>query len=468
MAAFVISSLTGAPGIVGNVLGQTALIVGLVAIVSGMRRHRLASACPWLLVAATLLVLVAGLMPPGVLAGTASPPSIADVFYLSSYAAGGLGLLLTIRRRTPDWGLPGLLDSGIVTVSAGLLTWIYLIDPILSAADIGVAPRLVAAAYPLCDLMLAGLGARLLLDGGPKSVAVLSITGYLALTIIPDTLNTLDALAGQTRWTVLVSLLWMISGLVLGLAWVHPSVRDLYASRAVENLDLGPARLSVLMVATLLAPAAQFLQYVRGAQTYVPLICVSCAVMFVLVIARLGGVVAVQRRMVVTDMLTGLHSRRYFESASARLPRRSDRAVAVLMLDIDHFKKINDTYGHDGGDRVLREIARRLSQSVRPGDVLARYGGEEFVVLMPDTLPRDARLVAERVREAVCSRPVDVNDDVDIIVTVSVGVACRPDDVAEADHLTPFADRMLYSAKESGRNRVVTASDQVPVDASVG
>ncbi|GAA1027224.1 hypothetical protein GCM10009557_07770 [Virgisporangium ochraceum] len=459
VGAFVVAALAGAPADVGMALGELALILGLGAALFGIRRYRLNSACPWLLVAAMGLVLVAGFLPSGVLAGTASPPSVADVLYLASYAVGGLGLLLTVHRRTPQHSLPGLLDSAIITVSAGLLTWIYLIGPILGAADVGLASRLVAAAYPLGDLMLLSLGARLLLDGGSRSVAIYSITGYLALTILPDTLNTLDALDGQTRWTVVVSLLWMVSGLVLGAALVHPSASDLYAPTTAENLDLGPVRLGVLMLVTLLAPAAQLLQYVRGAPTYIPLTCVSCCVLFTLVIARLGGVVAVQRRMAVTDLLTGLRTRRYFENAAARLPQTGDRAVAVLLLDIDHFKSVNDTYGHDGGDRVLREVARRLSQSVRPSDVLARYGGEEFVVLMPQTRPEDARMIAERVREAVARRPIEVTDGVAITVTVSVGIACRPGDVDETRQLTTFADRMLYLAKESGRDRVVGAAD---------
>jgi two-component system cell cycle response regulator len=458
VGAYVITTLAGAPDIVGIVLSGISPVFGLVAVVVGARRHRPASPCAVRIALAMLLVTIGSFFPSGVLAGTASPPSLADGFYLLSYAVAGIGLVLTVRRRTPSWSLPVLLDATMIAISAGLLTWIYLVDPILGNATVGLPTRLVAVAYPLGDLVLAALGARLLLDGGPKSVAVYAITGYLALTVVPDTLNTLDALAGQTRWTFVVSLLWMVDGLLLGVAGLHPSMRDIQAPSAVVSPDLGPVRLGALALATLLAPAALMIQYLRHAPLFIPLICATCSVLFLLAIGRLAGVVAVQRRMAVTDVLTGLSSRRYFEDASSGLARRRGRAAAVLMLDIDHFKRVNDTHGHDGGDQVLREVARRLSRSVRPGDVLARYGGEEFAVLLPNTTPADAWAVAERIRGAVCDHPVEVGEGVAITITVSIGVACRPADVPESGQLTPLADQMLYQAKQAGRNRVVAAS----------
>nr|WP_203934913.1 diguanylate cyclase [Virgisporangium ochraceum] len=158
----------------------------------------------------------------------------------------------------------------------------------------------------------------------------------------------------------------MISGLTLGLACLHPSMLDLETPSAVVNPDLGPVRLTALAFATLLAPAALLIQCLRGAPLFVPLICASCSVLFLPAIFRLAGVLAVQRRMAVTDMLTGLHSRRYFEDASSAQARRRNH-TAVLLLDIDHFKRVNDTYGHDGGDLVLREVGQRLPEPYAGG-----------------------------------------------------------------------------------------------------
>jgi two-component system, cell cycle response regulator len=460
LGAYVTALLMGAPDVVGAALTQVALVLGLVAVLVGIWRYRPASPWAWLLVLGMLLVVLGGFLPSGVLAGTSSPPSGADVLYLLSYASGALGLLLIVRRRTPAWSLPSLLDAGIVVVSAALLSWIFLIDPVLNVAAVDLPTRLVAAAYPLGDLMLVALGTRVLLDGAPKSVAIYILAGYLMLTIVPDTLYTLDALAGQNRWTAWVSVMWMANSLVLGLVGLHPSMREVDARSAVTYPDLGAPRLVTLALASLLAPAALMLQYLRDAPMHVPLICASCAVLFLLVIGRLAGLVALQRRMAVTDLLTGLGSRRYFEDALSGLAtRRGHRDAALLMLDVDHFKKVNDTYGHDAGDRVLREVAYRLSHALRPGDMSARYGGEEFVVLLPRTPPGDARAVADRIRRAICADPIPVNEHVTITVTVSAGVACLPSDVTDQAQLTLFADRMLYRAKESGRNRVVATSD---------
>lgn len=166
--------------------------------------------------------------------------------------------------------------------------------------------------------------------------------------------------------------------------------------------------------------------------------------------------------MAVTDGLTGLHNRRYLDS---HLQILFDRAVArrrplsVMITDLDRFKSINDTYGHDGGDDVLREFARRLRKNVRGIDLVCRYGGEEFVVVMPDTDGSVAERVAERIRAEIERIPFGVGTDgMTINMTISVGVSCvgRAADTAAA--LIKRADIALYEAKASGRNRVVATA----------
>lgn len=163
--------------------------------------------------------------------------------------------------------------------------------------------------------------------------------------------------------------------------------------------------------------------------------------------------------MAVTDGLTGLHNRRYLDS---HLQTLFDRAVArrrplsVMITDLDRFKLINDTFGHDGGDAVLREFAQRLRKNVRGIDLACRFGGEEFVVVMPDTEAHVAEKVAERIRAEIAQTPFSVGRDGQAIdVTVSVGVSSvrRAADTVEA--LMKRADVALYEAKTGGRNRVV-------------
>lgn len=161
--------------------------------------------------------------------------------------------------------------------------------------------------------------------------------------------------------------------------------------------------------------------------------------------------------MAFTDPLTGLHNRRYLESNLQQLiaNRENGRPLSLLIADIDHFKAINDTWGHDGGDAVLREFAARVRRDVRDLDIACRLGGEEFVLVMPDTDLATARSIGERLRDAVAREPFQAVPGVFINVTLSVGLATlQPGDTPQA--LLKRADGALYGAKHEGRNRVVT------------
>jgi two-component system cell cycle response regulator len=173
---------------------------------------------------------------------------------------------------------------------------------------------------------------------------------------------------------------------------------------------------------------------------------------------RLRDNVQMSIEMAVTDGLTGLHNRRYMESHVATLVEQATargKPLAVLVLDIDYFKSINDTYGHDAGDDALREFSDRLKKSIRGIDLACRYGGEEFVVVMPDTDMAVAGMVAERLRRRIAAEPFQVsNDSRSIEVTISIGLAAlMPGD--DAADVLKRADQALYRAKRDGRNRVV-------------
>jgi diguanylate cyclase (GGDEF)-like protein len=156
-----------------------------------------------------------------------------------------------------------------------------------------------------------------------------------------------------------------------------------------------------------------------------------------------------------TDALTGLRNRRHLETELARLrhaARRHHELLALAMFDIDHFKRINDTYGHATGDLVLREFTRRLRGELRAEDIACRWGGEEFLVLLPHTDLEGATRLADRIRRAVAAVPMAVADH-EIPVTVSGGCALGPQD--SPDTLIGEADARLYEAKTSGRDRIV-------------
>ncbi|MBO9193917.1 MULTISPECIES: PleD family two-component system response regulator [unclassified Rhizobium] len=166
--------------------------------------------------------------------------------------------------------------------------------------------------------------------------------------------------------------------------------------------------------------------------------------------------------LAVTDPLTGLSNRRYLDNHISTLFNRSmarGRPLSVLIADIDRFKQINDTHGHDAGDDILREFANRVRSTVRGADLACRYGGEEFVVVMPDTSPEIAASVAERLRGVIESVPFVVRGTgQELQVTASFGIASRTPQVITPGHLLKQADVALYEAKNGGRNRVVAAA----------
>jgi len=165
-------------------------------------------------------------------------------------------------------------------------------------------------------------------------------------------------------------------------------------------------------------------------------------------------------QQVYMDAPTQLYNKKLFNMQLAKLieiSRRHDRPLSLLMLDVDHFKSVNDTHGHDIGDIVLKQIAGILQRSTRKGDFVARWGGEEFAIILPETNNKGAMVAAEKIRMAVEKETKETKDS--IPVTISVGVArLRKDD--EAGQLIRSADQALLKAKEGGRNRVVDADQE--------
>jgi len=174
--------------------------------------------------------------------------------------------------------------------------------------------------------------------------------------------------------------------------------------------------------------------------------------------AYVQGVIDNLCELSLKDPLTGLANRRQFRNVLSReidVVARSGEHALLLMLDIDHFKKVNDSYGHPAGDQVLQAIAKCLVACVRPMDTVARYGGEEFAVILPSCQVSFGQTVAQRIRETVASLSITVAPLVHIEVTVSIGGAYAPEWVRSTTALwTDRADVQLYRAKSGGRNRV--------------
>jgi len=174
---------------------------------------------------------------------------------------------------------------------------------------------------------------------------------------------------------------------------------------------------------------------------------------------RLRHNVELSLEMAITDQLTGLHNRRYMARHLDNLivqMQHSGKPLAFVIMDIDFFKRVNDTHGHDIGDEVLHEFAHRITANVRGCDLACRYGGEEFVVVMPDTDVGYAFTVAERLRKSIETTPIHISRAPGhLSITISIGIAASEGEADTAEALLRRADQALYTAKNSGRNRVV-------------
>jgi diguanylate cyclase (GGDEF)-like protein len=434
-----------------------------VAVLVGLLRNRPRARLPWVLLGLSQVVYAIAdttFYVRHYLLGLTDYPSLSDPFYLGHYPLVVLALLLLIRRRTPGRDLPSVLDASVLAVVAAMLSWLYLIAP-QARADSPMLVKLTSVAYPVMDLAMLAVALRLILGVGRRSPSFALLTGNLLAIFTADTLYVLQQLNLTYQAGNFLDAIWLSGNLALGAAALHPTMARLGEPSAVRDQVLGRLRIAALCVAALVAPATLLTQYVRGSFQDIPVIAAACAVLFMLTIARLAGLVADQRRLAITDGLTGLHTRRFFE---AQLPLETERArrgggsMAVFIADVDRFKSINDRYGHPAGDRALIEIATRLRGSSRAGDVLARYGGEEFALLVPEATPTELPSIAQRLRDSVASSPIAVTETNWIACTVSVGAACYPQHGNDPAELIAAADRALYAAKSAGQDRVVVGA----------
>jgi len=436
-------------------------LIGLVAvagIVAGVRMHRLPRPLPWLLLAAGQLAFVLGdalwdvydLIP-----GTSPSPCPADVLYLAGYPLLAVGLALLGRRRSAASGSAALIDPAIVTIGAAVVSWVFLIAPYAGDASLHQAERIVAIAYPVGDLLLLAMTARLFLEPGTGSRGHRLFGLGLLAVLVADVVYAALTLAGSSAIPErFLDTGWLAGYALIGSAVLDPTIRSL-SDPAPRRDQLERGRLWLLAVASLLAPATLALRTVTGGNAYPLFIAVTSAALFGLVVLRMAGLVrrvheqAVElRRVARTDALTGAPNRRAWDEQLAvelARARRTGAPVSVALLDLDHFKAFNDRRGHPAGDRLLREATAGWHGQLRAVDVLARYGGEEFGLILPGCAPAEAAAIVDRLRSLTPDGE-----------TSSAGVAGW-DGRESAEELVARTDRALYGAKRAGRDRTVVA-----------
>lgn len=441
-----------------------------VAIMIGVRLHRPRHSLPWLLMAMGQVAWVSGdaLYSWYEDVRQVDPfPSPADGLYLAAYPllGAGLAVLIRVRRRGPD--AAGLIDSTIVTIVFGLLTWVIVGDPIINGTSAPVIDRLVAVAYPAGDILLLALLVRLITASGDRTAAFRFLTVALVLLIAADTMFAATELSNG--YSAGLDLFWLASYLLWGTAALHPSMTWLSDQTTQESKPFSRGRTVALTAAVLVAPLIIAAQLTFGISPDSWAVIVCSMALFLLVVARMSlairAVVAtvsqrdrlqsVLSHEVAHDSLTGLANRASVLAQIEGALHRGQRAgtlSALLFIDLDRFKTVNDKLGHRAGDDVLREAARRMGESVREGDTVGRLGGDEFVVLL-ELLRSETEAVdlADRMVRTL-GDPFTVGG-VTVTGGASIGIAYSMDAGTNARQLLHEADVASYRAKASGRGR---------------
>lgn len=373
-------------------------------------------------------------------------PSPSDALWLCFYPLVYMALSLLMRARLPRLYASLWLDGLTGALAFGAVGAAVLVGPIVASTQGSTAAVATGLAYPLCDLLLLifvfGLfGATQWRPGRAWSLLLVAF----ALTIVADTIYLHQTATGSYSQGTLLDAIWPAASLVVAYAAWRPSA-DAKRIGRIPNQRLWllvlPAAFTAMAVAVL---AYGSFESVQPAAAALALAALAAALI------RTGLTLREThhlRDLAREDPLTGLSNYREFHEALEReLPycRRSGSALAVVLFDLDGFKRVNDNYGHARGDEVLRRVARTVRTISGRPDIAARLGGDEFGLLLPGADSRDAGPIAERIKRAV--------EDLDAGVGVSYGIGAWPDDGPSKEMLLLRADVALYAAKPSRKNR---------------
>jgi diguanylate cyclase (GGDEF)-like protein len=387
---------------------------------------------------------------------------VSGIFVLSAYVLLMIGALRAMAGSSVvAWSL-ALIDLAMIGLAVSA-PWVErVILPHLSdKTSSALLPQLVSPVLAAAALVLIALSSRTAPETEVSSFILIAAIGAgLAGALL--VCRHLLANGGMTA----VHGAMLGAGLLIVIA--AESTGRSGKVRVRNRFGIGAARLAVVFGAFAVSLAYASLAFGRGEQLAGFIVASAVSVLLVLRLivhslerhrhsARLEEALREQEQLAVMDSLTGLYNRRFLDAELKLELDRSARSkvpVGVLLCDIDHFKQINDEHGHLAGDIALREVARRLLNAVRNGDLVARYGGEEFVVLLPDSGREKLKEIGERCRRAFEEAPFQLPHDHETLVTISIGGACWPEDANTPRGLIEAADAALYQAKAEGRNRI--------------
>jgi diguanylate cyclase (GGDEF)-like protein len=462
----------------------------VVAVVVGVRRHRPAHRRTWWLFGAGLCCSVLGALAWAVdfgLTGDVGFPSAKDALFLAAYPFFGAGLVSWVRRdpRLPRW--ERLIDSGIVASGVAALSWTFIVHPVLYGAQFDGPHRVSHLLYAAIDLTLVVAATRMAFTSSVRNAAH-RLVCVAAATLITGDIVYYVALAwtGDPKGDRISAALYLCSYALLGTGALHPSMAAA-AGRPERPRQVIPRhRVYLYSVLAMVGPVIAITTLLAAGPTptrpvaswaVVPL--ATSIVTSVLLIARLSQLVQFANRRVAEldahalalseslreqealrqqlthralhDALTGLGNRALLQERLEHALTRTNAAHGLLLLDLDGFKDVNDSFGHPVGDALLMEVAARLLGEVDTADTLVRLGGDEFAVLLEDVPVLRVNTVGQAIVDAL-GQPYEIGGR-ELSVTTSVGTLLVQAPATPAEALRN-ADLALYAAKAAGKNRL--------------
>ncbi|MGK5683695.1 putative bifunctional diguanylate cyclase/phosphodiesterase [Actinoplanes sp. URMC 104] len=442
-------------GLAQNLVYNAIGVVFGLCMLAGVRLHRPRRPALWYWFAAGQFASVAGDVVWEIYEYVLHQepfPSPADVFYLGTYPLLAVGLVLLVRdRRGRD--LAGLIDAAIVATGLGLVFWVFLLHPVAAAEADSTLAQVIATAYPVADVLLLAILARLFTAAGTRGATGRLLGVAALLLLVADVAYTYMAQYATYDAGDPVDGLWLMSYVVWGVAALHPSMASPGIRHATGRPQVGIRRLTVLTASSLLAPGMLFLPGMTTRPGDWIAAAAGAVVLFLLVALRMSGFVTqVQRqagqleRLAMQDELTGLGNRRHLET-HLRAAWASQPRPSIALLDLNGFKHVNDHLGHQAGDRLLIEVAHRLAGAVGDTAAAFRMGGDEFAVVLPGAGDEPALAVVNRIVEAL-RQPVRLGEH-ELLTGAGLGLA-RGSDTDEPFEALRRADVAMYAAKQSG------------------
>jgi diguanylate cyclase len=453
----------------------------IAATLAATRLWRPSRPLPFRLFAAGEAVgFVAGALGSSAAVTRAGGSVAAAALTMVAYLVGIVGYAVLIRARSPGRDRASLVDATVISTGVGMLAWVFLASPYSVDASLPLVERVLSMLYVVLDVLVLALVIRLAIGGGDRSRAYMLMTAGWLVLVAADLGRAVLVLLGTYDPSSPVEAGWLVAYALWGAAVLDPSVATLTDPVPALRTGLTRARLVSLAGASLMAPAILAVQALRDQRLDIPVIVTGCALLFLLVLVRMADLVrenestvrelrgtegvlraslserdalaAQLEHLAFHDSLTDLANRSLFNDrvrhALART-RRDGGGLAVLFVDLDDFKVVNDNLGHGAGDRLLREVGVRLRGCLREHDTVGRLGGDEFAILAEDTDLEAARLLAQRVL-ATLEAPFPLVGG-QVTIRASIGVAVDDRLTLDEAQLLRNADIAMDVAKSRGK-----------------